>query len=63
MRLPPPPEVISLEVCVANPLQVMLVLSEVSLLWTFIPALQGPDPPQLISNEITTGVKVQPLLS
>ncbi|KAI8746612.1 trafficking protein particle complex subunit 8 [Biomphalaria glabrata] len=50
-------ECIAIELQVENPLQVMLVLSDVSLLWTFVPALQGPDPPQVISNEVTSGVK------
>ncbi|XP_005105619.1 trafficking protein particle complex subunit 8 [Aplysia californica] len=50
-------EPITIELQVENPLHVMLVLSEVSLLWTFIPSIQGPDPPQVISNEMTTGVK------
>ncbi|RUS81108.1 hypothetical protein EGW08_011148, partial [Elysia chlorotica] len=50
-------EAITVEVQVDNPLHVMLVLSEVTLLWTFIPAIQGSDPPQVISNEITTNVK------
>ncbi|GFR74415.1 trafficking protein particle complex subunit 8 [Elysia marginata] len=50
-------EAITVEVQVENPLHVMLVLSEVTLLWTFLPAIQGSDPPQVISNEITTNVK------
>ena len=48
-----------MEVQVENPLHVMLVLSEVTLLWTFVPAIQGSDPPQVISNEITTSVKAR----
>ncbi|CAL1544174.1 unnamed protein product [Lymnaea stagnalis] len=50
-------EAITIELQVDNPLHVMLVLSDVSLLWTFVPSIQGPDPPQVISNEVTTSVK------
>ncbi|XP_050396209.1 trafficking protein particle complex subunit 8 isoform X1 [Patella vulgata] len=50
-------EPITVEVNVENPLQVTLVLSEVMLLWSFLPCIAGTDKPQLISNEISTGVK------
>ncbi|ESO86902.1 hypothetical protein LOTGIDRAFT_202689, partial [Lottia gigantea] len=49
-------EPITVEVYVENPLQVTLVLSEVMLLWSFLPSIVGSvDKPQLISNEISTG--------
>ncbi|XP_076470015.1 trafficking protein particle complex subunit 8-like [Babylonia areolata] len=50
-------EMVSVEVCVENPLQVMLVLSDITLLWTFLPSIPGNDPAQLISNEVTSSVK------
>ncbi|CAG5114906.1 unnamed protein product [Candidula unifasciata] len=50
-------EPITIELQVENPLHVMLVLSDISLLWTFVPSIQGPDPQQVISNEVTTVVK------
>lgn len=52
------PEPVSVEVQVENPLHVILVLSDISLLWTFVPATRGPDSQQVISNEVTASVKV-----
>ena len=51
-------EVASVQVCLENPLQVMLVLSDITLLWTFLPSINGKDNAQLISNEVTSSVKV-----
>ncbi|XP_071092381.1 trafficking protein particle complex subunit 8-like isoform X2 [Haliotis cracherodii] len=50
-------EHIVVEVQVEDPLQVTLVLSDVMLLWSFLPSIAGADKPQLISNEVSTGVK------
>ncbi|XP_025115248.1 trafficking protein particle complex subunit 8-like isoform X3 [Pomacea canaliculata] len=50
-------EPVSIQVCVENPLQVMLVLSDITLLWTFLPTITGSDSSQLISNEVTSSVK------
>lgn len=50
-------ETVSIEVSLENPLQVMLVMSDVTLLWTFLPSITGADPAQLISNEVTSSVK------
>nr|KAG5712685.1 hypothetical protein BaRGS_029740 [Batillaria attramentaria] len=48
---------VSIQVSVENPLQVVLVLSDITLLWTFLPSITGGDPAQLISNEVTSSVK------
>lgn len=37
----------------------MLNLTEVSLLWTFLPSLPGTEKPQLITNEVLSNVKVR----
>ncbi|KAK7505350.1 hypothetical protein BaRGS_00003512 [Batillaria attramentaria] len=50
-------EPVSIQVSVENPLQVVLVLSDITLLWTFLPSITGGDPAQLISNEVTSSVK------
>ncbi|XP_041376116.1 trafficking protein particle complex subunit 8-like isoform X2 [Gigantopelta aegis] len=50
-------EPIIVEVEVENPLLVTLVLSDIMLLWSFLPGIAGTDKPQLISNEVSTGVK------
>ncbi|XP_070190978.1 trafficking protein particle complex subunit 8-like isoform X2 [Littorina saxatilis] len=50
-------EMVSVQVVLENPLQVMLVLSDITLLWTFLPSITGGDQAQLISNEVTSSVK------
>ncbi|XP_076111682.1 trafficking protein particle complex subunit 8-like isoform X2 [Mytilus galloprovincialis] len=50
-------ESIVVEAQLVNPLKVMLMLTEVSLLWTFLPALPGTEKPQLITNEVLSNVK------
>ncbi|XP_060083234.1 trafficking protein particle complex subunit 8-like [Ylistrum balloti] len=51
-------EPIIVEVYLVNPLKVMLVLTEVTLLWSFLPSLPGQDKAQLITNEVSsTSVK------
>ena len=51
-------ESVVVEVQLVNPLKVMLLLTEVSLLWTFLPTLPGTKKPQLITNEVLSNVKV-----
>lgn len=50
-------ESIVIEVQLINPLKVVLNLTEVSLLWTFLPSLPGTEKPQLITNEVLSNVK------
>jgi hypothetical protein len=51
-------ESVVVEIQLVNPLKVMLLLTEVSLLWTFLPTLPGTEKPQLITNEVLSNVKV-----
>lgn len=47
-------EPIIVEVYLVNPLKVMLVLTDVTLLWSFLPSLPGQDKAQLITNEVSS---------
>ncbi|XP_048756747.2 trafficking protein particle complex subunit 8-like isoform X2 [Ostrea edulis] len=50
-------EPITVEVYLVNPLKVVLVLTEVTLLWSFLPSIPGQEKSQLITNEVFSSVK------
>ncbi|XP_061162581.1 trafficking protein particle complex subunit 8-like isoform X1 [Saccostrea echinata] len=50
-------EPVTVELYLVNPLKVVLVLTEVTLLWSFLPSIPGQDKPQLITNEVFSSVK------
>lgn len=51
-------EPVTVELFLVNPLKVVLVLNEVTLLWSFLPSIPGQEKPQLITNEVFSSVKV-----
>lgn len=50
-------EPVTVELFLVNPLKVVLVLNEVTLLWSFLPSIPGQEKPQLITNEVFSSVK------
>ncbi|KAJ8303460.1 hypothetical protein KUTeg_019856 [Tegillarca granosa] len=50
-------EPITVEVYLVNPLKVSLILTDVTLLWSFLPSLAGQEKSQLITNEVSSSVK------
>jgi len=51
-------EPITIEIYLVNPLKVALTLTDVTLLWSFLPTIASHDKPQLITNEHMVTAKV-----
>ena len=47
-----------MEIYVVNPLKVTLTLTDVMLLWSFLPTIASHDKPQAITNEYLISAKV-----